>query len=176
MPNWTPVYETTAFELSSFAEILRCFAHYLGFHGDPKYVVSSAPLNHYLLEYSAEVTLVPSTPLEAPLKFYGRGTTGPMAIREAAYIAITELHSRYAIGDALFRYYSFRVGADHENNFIPPREDESPMVRLLARLVEAMDECIGRLDEADKLVELGCFHTGGAQLLWSVSIIARTSS
>ena len=55
----------------------------------PTYKVFSAPMNNFTTEFTAMVTIQGQNPQESETTFFGQGSTGPMALREAAYIAIT---------------------------------------------------------------------------------------
>ena len=82
-------YETTSFASDSFAEVLLYMTQSAGIPQPPTYKVFSAPVNNFTTEFTAMVTIQGRNPRESETTFFGRGSAGPMALREVAYITIT---------------------------------------------------------------------------------------
>ena len=106
MPNWKEVYEeTTSFADGSFAEV-----HTLVY--DAEWRNSSAIHIQKFSLHARTTSPLNSLPWllfrvkilkNQRLPFFGRGSTGPMAPREATYIAITQLPIHFvAIGILIF--------------------------------------------------------------------------
>jgi hypothetical protein len=89
MPKWKEVYEETSFASDSFAKVLWYMTHSAWIPQPPTYKVFFAPMNNFTTEFTTMVTIQGRNPRESETTFFGRGSTGPMALRETAYIAIT---------------------------------------------------------------------------------------
>jgi hypothetical protein len=71
------------------------------------YKVFSAPINNFTTEFTAMVTSRGRNPQESETTFFGWGS-GPMALREAAYIAIAQL---------AIHFPAIRYQYEHVNSF-----------------------------------------------------------